>query len=191
MIYFDVTKAGRSEHRSGLMRVSDRLRAALGDAVVAVTWEEGLRDFRTGDRIAVTPADWLLTAEVFAEDERPGFGEFIRSGRVRTAAIFHDAIPLKFPQITWPQSVARHPGYMKMLGAFDRVWAVSHASREELIEKALTAYLEQHPDGTKDLPVEWRNAPDSRVHIIRDSWRMLADALQVRRRVDRALKNEG
>ncbi|MEO6876277.1 MAG: glycosyltransferase, partial [Opitutaceae bacterium] len=47
-------------------------------------------------------------------------------------AVFHDAIPLKFPQITWPQSVARHPGYMKMLARFDHVWAVSEASRAEL-----------------------------------------------------------
>ena len=32
-----------------------------------------------------------------------------------------------------PQSVARHPGYLKFLARFDRVWAVSAASREELL----------------------------------------------------------
>lgn len=132
MIYFDVTKAGRSGHRSGLQRVSARLREALGAGAREVAWGEGLRDFRTGDRVKFSAGDWLLTSEVFAEAERPGWGEFIRSGRVRTAAIFHDAIPLKFPQITWPQSVARHPAYLKMLGSFDRVWAVSEASRAEL-----------------------------------------------------------
>jgi glycosyltransferase involved in cell wall biosynthesis len=132
MIYFDVTKAGRSGHRSGLQRVSTRLRAALGAAVTEVVWEEGLRDFRKRDRIAFSPGDWLLTSEVFAEEERPGLGELIRSGQIRTAAIFHDAIPLKFPHITWPQSVARHPGYLKLLAAVDRVWAVSEASRAEL-----------------------------------------------------------
>jgi glycosyltransferase involved in cell wall biosynthesis len=46
--------------------------------------------------------------------------------------VFHDAIPLKFPHITWPQSVARHPGYMKLLATFDRVFAVSAASKAEL-----------------------------------------------------------
>ncbi len=133
MIYFDVTKAGRSDHRSGLLRVSDRLRAALGTAATAVEWNEGWRDARKRERVNFSAADWLLTAEVFSPDERPGLDEFLRAKRVRAAAIFHDAIPLKFPQITWPQSVARHPGYMKMLGGFDRVWAVSAASRDELV----------------------------------------------------------
>ena len=132
MIYFDVTNAGRSGHRSGLQRVSTRLRAALGPAATEVIWDEGLREFRKRDRVSFSPGDWLLTSEVFSEDERPGLGELIRSGRARTAAIFHDAIPLKFPHITWPQSVARHPGYLKLLAAFDRVWAVSEVSRTEL-----------------------------------------------------------
>ena len=132
MIYFDVTKAAESGHRSGLQRVSARLGEALGSAATPVTWDEGLRDARKLERVKPAPGDWFLTAEVFAEDERPGFGDFIRSGRLRTAAIFHDAIPLKFPHITWPQSVARHPGYLKFLASFDRGWAVSEASRAEL-----------------------------------------------------------
>ncbi len=125
MIYFDVTKTGSATHRSGLTRVSARLAAELGTAATAVRWP-------AWDR-AVRPEDWLLTAELFSDDERPGWSEFIRARRCRTAAIFHDAIPLKFPQITWPQSVARHPGYMKLLASVDRVWAVSAASRDELI----------------------------------------------------------
>jgi dolichyl-phosphate beta-glucosyltransferase len=32
----------------------------------------------------------------------------------------------------------------------------------------------------RDLPVEWRNSPDSRVKIVRDSLRMLWDALMIR-----------
>ena len=132
MIYFDVTKASQSEHSSGLMRVSARLREALGGAATEVTWDEGLWDVKTLTRVNILPSDKLLTAEVFSEDERPGFGDFLRSGRIRSATIFHDAIPLKLPHITWPQSVARHPGYMKMLASFDGVWAVSEASRAEL-----------------------------------------------------------
>lgn len=34
-----------------------------------------------------------------------------------------------------------------------------------------------------DMPVEWINSPDSKVHIIRDSLRMLRDAIRVRRLV--------
>ncbi len=125
MIYFDVTKAGGSGHRSGLMRVSARLGGELGAAVREVRWPRWNREAVAGD--------WFLTSELFSEEERPGITEFLNARRCRTAAIFHDAIPLKHPQITWPQSVARHPGYMKLLAQFDRVWAVSEASRDDLV----------------------------------------------------------
>ncbi len=52
---------------------------------------------------------------------------------LRCAAIFYDAIPLKHPHITWPQSVARHPDYLKLLAGFDHVLAISAASRSELV----------------------------------------------------------
>lgn len=126
MIYFDVTKTGAAGHRSGLTRVSRRLRDELGAKATAVSWPPHLPAH-------VTPTDWYLTAELFSEEERPGLTAFLRARPCRCAAIFHDAIPLKHPHITWPQSVARHPGYMKLLARFDRVWAVSHASRDELL----------------------------------------------------------
>ncbi len=125
MIYFDVTKAGSSGHRSGLMRVSARLADGLGGAATAVRWADWNRSARA--------TDWFFTGELFSEVERPGFTDFLAAHPCRLAAIFHDAIPLKHPQITWPQSVARHPGYMKSLARFDRVWAVSEASRAELL----------------------------------------------------------
>jgi len=126
MIFFDVTKAGPTGHRSGLMRVSARLAGGLGSAATEVRWP-------AWDR-AVHADDWFLTGELFSEEERPGFSEFLATRPCRLAAIFHDAIPLKHPSITWPQSVARHPGYMKLLSRFDRVWAVSEASRRDLVE---------------------------------------------------------
>lgn len=125
MIFFDVTKTGRQGHRSGLTRVSERLLKGLGKAATPVSWE-------TWDRSHLTREDWFLSAELFSELERPGLSEFLRSRICRTAAIFHDAIPLRHPHSTWPQSVARHPGYMKLLSGFDRLWAVSRASREDL-----------------------------------------------------------
>jgi glycosyltransferase involved in cell wall biosynthesis len=130
MIFFDVTKASRATHRSGLTRVSDRLRTSLGPAATETAWAApagGWTNLQT-----VRPDDWLLTAELFSEEERPGFAAFLQRRPCRIGAIFHDAIPLKHPHITWPQSVARHPAYLKMLAGFDRVWAVSQASRDEL-----------------------------------------------------------
>jgi glycosyltransferase involved in cell wall biosynthesis len=132
MIYFDVTKSGKAGHRSGLTRVSSRLLGELGTAAVPVTWDAVWREARDGKPVSPSAADWLLTGELFSEEERPGLGEFLRTRLCRAAAIFHDAIPLRHPDITWPQSVARHPGYMKMLAGFDRVWADSEASRRDL-----------------------------------------------------------
>ena len=40
------------------------------------------------------------------------------------------------------------------------------------------------------LPVRWLNSPDSSVHIVRDSWRMFRDLLQVRARVRRTLRRQ-
>jgi glycosyltransferase involved in cell wall biosynthesis len=138
MIFFDITKTGAAGHRSGLTRVSARLAAELPpDAVTTVDWRTARENARAGD--------WFFTSELFSEDERPGFTEFLEKRTWRAAAVFHDAIPLKHPTITWPQSVARHPGYMKLLARFDRVWAVSEASRRELVEFWQWQDVEQPP----------------------------------------------
>lgn len=132
MIYLDLTKGGSGRHQSGLMRVSRRLRDELGPAATPVRWSGGGWVDEGGRQPAFTGRDWLLTPELFSEQERPGFRRFLEERPVRCAAIFHDAIPLKLPQVTWPQSVARHPEYMKLLAGFDRVFAVSIASADEL-----------------------------------------------------------
>ncbi|MDO8538953.1 MAG: glycosyltransferase [Opitutaceae bacterium] len=136
MIYVDVTKTGRARHRSGLTRVTSRLLQEFGGKAAPVAWPFSNPAGRK---------DWLLTAELFSEDERPGFTAFLAGGRGHAAAIFHDAIPLKHPHITWPQSVARHPVYMKLLARFDRVWAVSAASRDELLGFWRWQGVDQHP----------------------------------------------
>jgi glycosyltransferase involved in cell wall biosynthesis len=125
MIFVDTTSASSWRHASGLARVSQRLLEELGSAATPARWPS----------IAAMPgkSDWILSPELFSEHERPGFTKFIADSPCRLAAIFHDAIPLKHPSITWPKSVERHPGYMKLLSRFDRVWAVSAASRDELL----------------------------------------------------------
>ncbi len=137
MICFDVTKSGAARHQSGLMRVSARLRQEMGTVVTPVRWEGRKGTWRHADGgrpVTFSTADWLFTAELFSEAERPGFWSFLRARPCRLAAMFADAIPLRHPQITWPQSVARHLEYLKMLAAFDRVWAISEASRRDLVE---------------------------------------------------------
>ncbi len=132
MIYYDVTKMRDPRQKSGLARVSGRLRQELGDAVTPVSWDEGFREFEKWSVIQFKPDDWLLTVELFGEEERPGFAAWLSRHECRRAAVFHDAIPIRWPHITWPQSVRRHPGYLKMLADFDCVLAVSEASRRDL-----------------------------------------------------------
>jgi glycosyltransferase involved in cell wall biosynthesis len=77
--------------------------------------------------------DWLLTVEMFSEAERPGFRDFVMARPCRLAGMFYDAIPVRFPHITWPQSVQRHPEYMKLLAAFDHVVAISDCVAHDLV----------------------------------------------------------
>lgn len=137
MIYYDTTNAARSGHFSGLQRVSARIRAELGahvgEGVTDVVWRSGnWSAARGGGAVSPGTGDWLLSPEVFGESEREGFGAWLGTRVCRTAAVYYDAIPLKFPAITWPKSVARHPGYLKQLARFDRVLAISQASCDEL-----------------------------------------------------------
>jgi glycosyltransferase involved in cell wall biosynthesis len=134
MIYYDTTKMGAARHRSGLTRLASRLLEELGGLVTPVAWDGRPRTFTAGQKrapVKFTPADWLLTVEQFSEAERPGFTAFVQQPPCRLAAMFHDAIPVKFPHITWPQSVQRHPEYMKLLAGFDRCWAISEATRRD------------------------------------------------------------
>lgn len=139
MIWFDVTKAASQKHRSGLTRVSERLRAEFsvrpGEGFATAMWHARRGtwvDACTREPVVLGAADRLLTPELFCEEERPGIGAWLGSYGSRAAAIFHDAIPLRLPEITWPQSVARHPDYMRLLAGFGRVFAVSEASAREL-----------------------------------------------------------
>lgn len=139
-LFFDVTKSNSARQLSGLTRVSEKLRLALtkklGEALVPVVWHSRKRCFvKTTDRgiLNFAATDSFLTPEVFSSDERPGFYEYLADSRVRLAAIFHDAIPLQYPDIIWPHSVARHSLYMRDLVRFQHVFSVSAASQTDLV----------------------------------------------------------
>jgi glycosyltransferase involved in cell wall biosynthesis len=151
MIHFDTTHASSWRHASGLARVSERLLRELGPSAKPVRWPS-LGELGAGD--------WLLTPELFSESERPGFTGALRGRRFRAAALYHDAIPLKLPDVTWPRSVERQPGYMKLLSLFDRVWAVSEASREELARFWKWQGVHQAPQvDVIELGADWPGVP--------------------------------
>lgn len=137
MIYYDVTKMRAARQKSGLTRVSYRLREELDGRIREVVWVPRHKTFclvESGKPAPFRSDDWLLTVELFSEAERPGFRGFLKSRPCRLAAMFYDAIPLRHPHITWPQSVERHPDYMKLLAEFDRVVAISRDSARDLKE---------------------------------------------------------
>lgn len=125
MILFDTTKSRKGHQASGLQRVARRLLDALAPAALPAPWPAPAT--KPADR-----GDWFLSTEIFAPEERPGFHEFLTRSPCRKAALFHDAIPLRHPAITWPASVSRHPRYLAMLARMDLVLAVSEHSRDEL-----------------------------------------------------------
>lgn len=134
-LLFDVTKACKQKHQSGVLRVSSclkrELQQVLGERFVEVVWSTRKQSFRPLVRdsgFVISQDDVLLTAELFCEFERSGVEAFLKSGACRSYAIFHDAIPLRYPEFTWPHSVQRHPSYMKMLALFDGVFGVSQRS---------------------------------------------------------------
>ncbi len=138
-IYYDVTKTRSSRHISGLIRVSHRLLAELKTLpdveVSTVVWNAKKRclvDARSSRPSLPLPGEHYFIPELFSEKERPGFGQFLEDAPFHTVALYHDAIPLKFPEYTWPRSVERHPFYLKSLASFQRVLAVSDHSRREL-----------------------------------------------------------
>lgn len=134
MIYYDTTKMGAAKHRSGLVRLTSRLMEEMGSAVTPVAWNAKTRAFvlnRQRTPVAWQRNDWLLTVEMFSEAERPGITALLQNPPCRLSAMFHDAIPVRFPHIIWPQSVQRHPEYMKLLAGFDRTWAISEETRRD------------------------------------------------------------
>ncbi|MEO0794183.1 MAG: glycosyltransferase [Verrucomicrobiota bacterium] len=138
MLYYDATNSLRAKTKSGLQRVAQRLRASLSQQMPLepVVWSNrqvGFLGAESKQRISFGAGDCLLVPDLFSEEDRVGFGDFVSGCSAFTVAIFHDAIPLKFPEFTWPHSVRKHPRYMKDLARFDRVLAVSSQSRDELV----------------------------------------------------------
>ncbi len=95
-----------------------------------------LHPFQTRRTQVTVPADssGLIVPEIFSAEvgrNLPALFEAVRGPRV---ALFHDAIALKFPELTPTKTVARFPAYLVELLAFDGIAAVSEESRATLID---------------------------------------------------------
>ena len=83
---------------------------------------------------AVPANSGLLVPEVFSPAVAAALPALFAHAGGPRVAVFHDAIALKFPELTPPKTVARFPAYLAELAAFDGVAAVSEDSRAALAD---------------------------------------------------------
>lgn len=139
---FDVTKARRQAHHSGLNRVSRKLLEHLSARseinLRKVRWSALRRsyvDVETREPIrAGEPSDKFFTPETFSFRERLFCESWMRRFRGTSAVVFHDAIPYYHPDTTWPKSVKRFPRWFRGLSLYDKVFFVSEKSRLDASE---------------------------------------------------------
>jgi len=85
------------------------------------------------------PADLVVLTSIFP-DNRLAYLEKLRRAPGRRIAFFHDAIPLRDPNLTsWER--AQHRRSLRLLAQCDLVIAVSEASRDDLLSLAAAAGL--------------------------------------------------
>ena len=75
----------------------------------------------------------LFVPEVFSPAVAAALPALFAAQPGPRAALFHDAIALKFPELTPPKTVARFPGYLRELLLFDGIAANSDDSRDTLL----------------------------------------------------------
>lgn len=90
-------------------------------------------------------ATQLVVPEVFSAAVAGALPELFQSVSGPRVAIFHDAIALQFPELSPPKTVARFPGYLRELLAFDGIAAVSEDSRDQLLAYWRWLGLTEHP----------------------------------------------
>ncbi|HEX2851843.1 MAG TPA: glycosyltransferase [Opitutaceae bacterium] len=87
-----------------------------------------------GSGAALPPSAGLLVPEVFSSGVAAALPALFAATTGPRVAVFHDAIALKFPEITPAKTVARFPAYLCELLRFDGIAANSEDSRDSLVD---------------------------------------------------------
>lgn len=99
----------------------------------------------TGRKPHLGAADGLVCPEIFSAKVAAHLPELFAHVRGPRVALFHDAIALRYPELTPPGTVARMPAYLLELARFDGVAAISEDSALTLREFWRWAGLENPP----------------------------------------------
>jgi glycosyltransferase involved in cell wall biosynthesis len=114
------------------------LRAAAKLLRAGAEWRIPLASHPT--HAALLPSAWLVMPELMDGDTASAMIAHARSHGMRTAAIFHDAIPIQRPELT-QRSADAHAQYIRALGGCDLVLPVSQASADAFVNAGGTAKL--------------------------------------------------
>lgn len=79
-------------------------------------------------------ASGLVVPEIFTPAVAAALPDLLAAVRGPRVALFHDALALKFPELSPARTVARFPSYLQELLAFDGIAAVSADSRDTLLD---------------------------------------------------------
>lgn len=138
------TRAVCLDHHLGAWReLGAREQAVLGDRTGGAggsrgaKWTfaqkfSGMARRRLGARPALPEATGFVCPEFFSNRVGLRLPEILAAVRGPRVAVFYDAIPLKFPELTPPATVARFPAYLRELLLFDGVAAISEDSAATL-----------------------------------------------------------
>ncbi|HEY9154201.1 MAG TPA: glycosyltransferase family 1 protein [Opitutaceae bacterium] len=96
-------------------------------------WRGRLERWTGAANAALPQVDGLIVPEIFSAETAQAFSHLFPQISGPKVAVFHDAIALKFPELTPAKTVARFPGYLQELRQFDGVAAVSEDSRQTLL----------------------------------------------------------
>jgi glycosyltransferase involved in cell wall biosynthesis len=99
----------------------------------------------SGSKPALAVATGLIVPELFSANTAAALPLLFATVRGPKVALFHDAIALKLPELAPTKTVARFPGYLQELLAFDGIAAVSADSRDTLLDYWRWLGITQHP----------------------------------------------
>ena len=114
-------------------------------------------------------ATGLIVPEVFSSTTAAALPTLFSATPGPRVALFHDALALKYPELTPTKTVARFPGYLRELLAFDGIAAVSEDSRDSLrdywrwLGLTSTPPILAHPLGLDLPPISHLSPPSSQL----------------------------
>jgi glycosyltransferase involved in cell wall biosynthesis len=98
-----------------------------------------------GTKPALPAATGLIVPELFSAASAAACPALFATVHGPKVALFHDAIALKLPELAPMKTVARFPGYLQELLAFDGIAAVSADSRDTLLDYWRWLGISSHP----------------------------------------------